>query len=186
MKLDGITKNYGEKAVLNNLSLTIPDNTVTAILAPSGSGKTTLLRIITGLEKPDSGNVIFTKAEKFSYLFQEDRLLPFCSVLENIKFAGADENTALSFIEAVGLKGEENSLPGALSGGMKRRAALARALACPGYTVLLLDEPFNGQDESNKQKLIALIKKETVGKTCIVITHSPDDAKSLTDSIITL
>ena len=186
MKLEGITKSYGEKAVLNNLSLTIPETEITAILAPSGSGKTTLLRIITGLEKPESGSVVFTKEEKFSYLFQEDRLLPFCTVIDNIKFIGADEKAALHFIEAVGLKGEEASLPAALSGGMKRRAALARALACPDYTFLLLDEPFNGQDESNKQKLIALIKKETAGKTCIVITHSPEDAKSLTENIKTL
>lgn len=183
MKIDNITKRYGEKTVFDNFTLNLPDNKTAALFAPSGKGKTTLLRIIADLEKPDSGSVIFSKPEKISYVFQEDRLLPFCSVLENIKFIGADEETALRLIEAVGLKGEENSLPDTLSGGMKRRASIARALACPDYSLLLLDEPFNGLDENTKMMLKELIKKETQGKTCILITHSEEDAAALADDI---
>ncbi len=186
MKLNNISKSFDGKTVFKDFTLEIPQNKKTAILGQSGIGKTTLLRIIAGLEKCDSGKTEFDKEEKISVVFQEDRLLPFRTVLQNITLVGASEETALKLLEKTGLINEKDSFPDSLSGGMKRRVAIARALAFPNYTMLLLDEPFNGQDEETKNNLITLIKDETENKTVIMITHSEKDANELCDNIIRL
>lgn len=185
MKLENISKAFGEKIILNNFSLEIKKVSHIAVLGDSGKGKTTLTKILMGLLPPDSGTVE-TSGEVFSALFQEDRLLPFKTLLQNIKFVGADDETAKDFLDKVGLKNEYASYPAALSGGMKRRAALARALAFKSYTALVLDEPFTGQDKAQKNRLIALIKEQTAEKTLILITHSKDDATALCDTFIEL
>lgn len=186
MKLQNITFKYGEKTVLENFSAEIPENSFTAVLGKSGTGKTTLIKVITGLKKPVQGKIIHDKKEKFSVVFQEDRLLPFKTVQENIMLTGASEEKALEYLKKVGLENERNSYPEALSGGMKRRVATARALACPDYTFLILDEPFTGQDDTTRKSLIELIKKEAKNKTAVMITHSEEDADILCDNVIRL
>ena len=186
MRFENISKIYGDKVVLNNFSADIPENKTTCILGKSGAGKSTLTGIALGIEKADFGKVSFDSPPTFSAVFQDDRLLPFSSLTENITFVGATKEAARNMLAAVGLEKEQDDLPDTLSGGMKRRLALARALCRPGYTHLVLDEPFTGQDEVTKEKLIELIKKETAGKTVILITHNEEDVKRLADNIIRL
>ncbi len=186
MKLDGIYKSFGEKTVFENLSLEIEDGKRMAILGESGRGKTTLVRIIAGLEKADSGKIELNGNAPFSAVFQEDRLIPYKTLLKNVMLVGASKSEAEKYLNAVGLGNEINSYPDELSGGMKRRVALARALAFKNYKTLILDEPFNGQDPETKAKLISLIKNETEGKTVILITHSKEDAEALCDITVEL
>lgn len=185
MKLENISKNFGEKRVFENFSLEIKKGSHVAVLGDSGRGKTTLVKILMGLLKPDGGTVE-TDGEVFSALFQEDRLLPSKTLLQNLKFVGTDEASAKEYLKKVGLENEYNSYPASLSGGMKRRAALARALSFKSFTALILDEPFTGQDEAQKDRLIKLITEETAEKTLILITHSKDDANALCDTFIEL
>ena len=140
ISLNNITFAYKTKPVIKNFSLQLESGSKICLFAESGKGKTTLLRIITGLEKPQSGTVN-TYGENFSAVFQENRLLPFKTVLNNITLTGAEKDTALYHLTALGLKDAVNKYPSELSGGMLRRAALARALSA-AYTVLVLDEPF--------------------------------------------
>ncbi len=186
IELKNISKSYGEKAVFSNFSLSIPKNKTTCLLGVSGKGKTTLLRLIAGLEKPDSGEITGTNGEKLSVMFQDDRLIPFLNVLKNITFTGAEQKNAERLLTAVNLGDELNSSVDSLSGGMKRRVALARALAFPDYSLILLDEPFSGQDEATRKALTELLKTELKGKTALIITHYKDSAELLADNIITL
>lgn len=186
MKINGIYKSFKEKEVFRDFSLTIDDKKRTAILGESGKGKTTLVRIIAGLEKPDGGKVENADNRPFSMVFQEDRLLPFKTLKKNVMLVGANEEEAEKYLKAVGLGKEINSYPDELSGGMKRRTAIARALAYKKYKTLILDEPFNGQDPKTKEALISLIKSETEGKTVILITHSKEDAEVLCDVTVEL
>lgn len=186
MKIIGISKSFGDKRIFDNFSLTIENGKRVAILGESGIGKTTLVKMLSGLMKPDSGKIDNSSDFPFSAVFQEDRLLPFKTLKKNVMLVGATEEKAKQYLTAVGLGDELDSYPSELSGGMKRRAAIARALAFEGYKTLILDEPFNGQDPETKKKLISLIKSETEGKTVILITHSKDDADALCDAVVEL
>ena len=148
LKLNNICKSFGDKIILNDFSYNFKESGIVVVKGPSGCGKTTLLRLIAGLEKKDSGEIIANGV--ISLLFQEDRLLPWLSAIENITCVMAGKSAkkkkeAKKLLELVGLKGEENERIENLSGGMKRRVAFARALAL-SPDVLLLDEPFNGLD----------------------------------------
>lgn len=185
MKLENVAKAFNaKKVVFTDFNAQIPESKITCILGGSGKGKTTLMNMILGIEKQDAGNIVFDGTPSFSAVFQDNRLLPFCSALENVMFAGADKNTAKAALCKVGLENEENTLPHKLSGGMQRRLALARALCKPNYTHLLLDEPFTGQDEQMKEHLVQLIKEETNGKTVVIITHDEQLAERIADNII--
>ena len=184
MKLESISKKFGNKVIFENFSADIPEKQITCVLGSSGKGKTTLMNMILGIEKSDSGKITFDGASSFSAVFQDNRLLPYCSAVENIKFIGVSEESAKAMLSKVGLDGEHNTLPDKLSGGMQRRLALARALCKPNYTHLLLDEPFTGQDEQMKEQLVQLIKKETPDKTVIIITHDERLAEQIADNII--
>lgn len=176
--------NYGEKEVLSHFNLRVRKGERLCIKAPSGFGKTTLLRLICGLEKPQSGSVEIPPATKISVVFQEDRLLPWLSVEKNLLFVmeNADEALAKKWAEeclsAVELAEEAKSFPAALSGGMARRAALARALAAE-WDLLLLDEPFSGIDQAKKEKIASFMRRQFEGKTVILVSHDPEDAKLL-------
>lgn len=176
IKIEHLSKSFGKNKVLNDLSLNLKKGQRLAIIAPSGSGKTTLLRIISGLEKKYSGKCEVNG--KVSYMFQENRLFEFSTVSENILAVTDSKERASQLIKAVELEEYSNALPQSLSGGMKRRVALARALAYD-FDILLLDEPFTGLDEDLKARIIHNIEKSIEGKTVILVTHSEKDAQLL-------
>ena len=150
IKIHDLSFAYGEKQIFGGFSLEIPDGARSCIFGGSGCGKTTLLRLITGLEEPADGS-IETDGVRFSAVFQEDRLLPFKTVLENITLIGAEKETALYMLAQLGIAEAADKYPSELSGGMRRRAAIARALSAE-YGCLILDEPFAGLDKENIEK----------------------------------
>ena len=180
IKLTNVCKRYAEKNVLQNLNMQFTCPGSYAILGPSGCGKTTLLRLIAGLEVPTSGLVQIAADTKMAVCFQEDRLLPWKSVLDNVALAapGKDKAIARKWLTCVGLGSELSALPASLSGGMKRRAALARALAYDA-PVLLLDEPFRALDEETHQQMLALVRSHAKDRLLILVTHDPRDAEGM-------
>lgn len=169
---------FGEKEIFSDLNLTLSTPGQYAILGPSGRGKTTLLRLIAGLEKPCSGRIIRPEDARISFCFQEDRLLPWKTVLENIAIVSSDLDCARHWLSQVGLAGEENSYPDTLSGGMKRRASLARALAYDS-SILLMDEPFRALDEQTHAQMLSLVRKVAKDKLLILVTHDEADADGM-------
>lgn len=178
--LDKISKSYGEKQILKDFSARFPEGSTTAIMAPSGVGKTTLLRLILGLEKPDSGTIIGVPERK-SALFQEDRLCPELSVITNIRMAvgrSVSDEKICQLLRLLGLEESKTLSAKQLSGGMARRAALARALLYEG-ALLTLDEPFNGLDEENRKIAASAILQYAKGRTVLLVTHRQEDAEFL-------
>lgn len=187
ISLKSISKRYGDKRVLDNFSLTFPDTGVYAISAPSGAGKTTLLRLIAGLEKPDGGEITLPGNAKISMVFQEDRLLDALDVrgnitvvLQNVGDAGrlADE-----CLDRCGLLEAAGKPVSSLSGGMKRRVAIARAIAFGG-NILLLDEPFKGLDAATKQSVADFVFENAKDRLTIMVTHDFEESGRYADEII--
>ena len=193
---------YQESLIaLQNVSLDIPAAKLTAILGPSGCGKTTLLKVIAGLIKPTSGSVKVRGKEiegpgpDRALVFQDFALLPWATVLQNVGFGlrargvpkKEREETSLHYIKEVGLLGFEDKYPHQLSGGMRQRTGLARALTI-NSDILLMDEPFSAVDEQMRRKLqedlLNLLKVEN--KTVIFVTHSIEEAVYLADQVIIL
>ena len=184
LKLENICKSYGENTVLSGVSLTVSDGEFVCLTGRSGCGKTTLMRIASGLETPDSGTV-YTDGGRYSFCFQENRLLPHVSALDNITAVCPDKIRALEYLDKVGLSDHIKKYPDKLSGGMKRRLALCRSL-CYGGDVFFLDEPLRELDAETYSKMKELIKSELKGKTVLMITHSEEEAKELSDRVIEL
>lgn len=184
MQLIGITKQYGGKPVLAGVDFCFPEGKTTCLLGPSGRGKTTVLRLLAGLEQPDAGHASGVGARKLSMVFQEDRLLSSCTAAQNLQIAapGCD---AMAWLSRVGLAADAEKYPGQLSGGMRRRVALARALAYDG-DVYLLDEPFKGIDARQKHELLALVRGHIRGKTAVLVTHDEQEAAALADTVVRL
>ena len=175
-----ITKAYGEKTVLEDLSLTFESGGRYRICGPSGRGKTTLLRLILGLEAPDAGSITGVPRRKAA-VFQENRLCPGLSVLGNIRAVvgrRVPEGEILVLLDRLGLADSARLPAGSLSGGMARRAALARALLYRGE-LLTLDEPFTGLDEENRLAAAEAIRAHAAGKTVLLVTHRQEDAALL-------
>src|SRR5690554_6827736 len=131
-RLVNITKRFGDNVVLDNVSLDMPEKGILVISGPSGKGKTTLIRIMAGLIKQDSGEINGFEDKRKAFLFQEDRLLPWFNVLDNVTCVLKDEkkeDIARNWLNKFGLSGDLNKYPSELSGGMKRRVALARMFA---------------------------------------------------------
>ena len=177
LKIDNLTFSYGEKMIFNDFSLEINDGEIIWLSGPSGCGKTTLIKLVLGLLKPQKGK-IQTNGMTPSVVFQENRLLPFYTVMQNIELVGGDKEKAKDILLALGINETANLYPKKLSGGMKRRAAIARALSVD-FDLLILDEPFNGIDEKNLEKTAELINEICRDKTVIIITHSPIEAELL-------
>ena len=178
IELNRVSMAYGDKQVLRDLSLRFESGLHYAILGPSGRGKTTLLRLIAGLERPQSGKVLVAAGAKIAYCFQEDRLLPWKTVLENVALAAPSEVEARRWLDRVGLGAECDAYPASLSGGMKRRAALARALAFDA-PVLLMDEPFRALDSDTHAAMLALVREAAKDKLLILVTHDEADAEGM-------
>lgn len=175
---DRVTKSFGGTRVLKKYSRTFSAGKTSVIMAPSGSGKTTILRMIAGLEKPDSGSV--GAPDRVAMVFQEDRLLDYLTAYGNIKVAvpNASADDIRNHLTEMGIPEEELDKPvGCWSGGMKRRAALLRALTADG--VLLLDEPFKGLDQEAKDMTIRVTGAMANKRTLILVTHDKDEEERI-------
>lgn len=197
----------GERVIYDDVSLEIPKGKITAIMGPSGTGKTTLLRLIGGQLRPDSGDILvagenvpklnrkqlFSIRSRMGMLFQSGALFTDISVYENVAFplrVHADlpedmiRDVVLMKLEAVGLRGARDLMPSELSGGMARRAALARAIALDP-DLLMYDEPFAGQDPMAMGVVVKLIKtlNAALGHTSVVVSHDVHETASIADYI---
>lgn len=178
--LEKIQKSFAGKPVLRELSLVFPAGKISAIMAPSGCGKTTLLRILMGLEQPDSGQIHGLQERKKSAAFQEDRLCDWLTPVANIRLVtpSLPPESVLAAMRAVGLTDCEHQPCRELSGGMRRRTALLRALLAD-YDVLFLDEPFQGLDEDTKELVLRDTRERCGGRTVVLVTHDPREAEAL-------
>ena len=183
--IENLSKSFGEKLVLDSFSACFKEQGVTCIMGESGGGKTTLLNLILGLIKPDSGRITGL-TERLSAVFQEDRLCePYSAVRNILAVTGkrVAEEEIVALLRKLRLEGSEYVPVNTLSGGMRRRVALARALLAE-HDLLVLDEPFKGLDDETRTQVIDLLKRYSVGKTLIIATHDPRDAFDLSADII--
>ena len=184
MIINNLSKSFGDKIIFDNLSLEINDGQITYIMGESGCGKTTLLRILAGLDTSYEGNI--TPLNNVTYVFQEPRLFPTLNIKKNIEIVNDNPQVSLQkVLEIVELSGEELSLPNTLSGGMKMRASLARALY-HNKDVFLMDEPFSALDEDMKNRIIPKIFEYLKGKTIIIVSHDLNEAQKYSNNIINL
>lgn len=183
--LSHVSKQFGEKEVLRDFSLTLGETGITAVVGKNGSGKTTLLRILAGLEKKYSGEVV--TGNRIACVFQDYRLVPTLTARENIALVLDKERRggAENHLRAVGLEAEADSLPGSLSGGMQQRLALARAFAYEG-DLLLLDEPFSALDDEWKQKMMDAVQKSAQTRPVVLVTHDPAELAYLNCKVVRL
>jgi NitT/TauT family transport system ATP-binding protein len=190
----GLVKTYGSQRVLDGVDLAFPDDSISVVLGPSGCGKTTLLNILAGLDPDYQGTVHGFDRGTSSYVFQEDRLLPWIGAADNIAFvlkpflpAPEAIHRASEALAAVGLGDAVRTKPAELSGGMRRRVALARAFAFPSKTILL-DEPFSSLDLKTRISVMDLFMdlRAKDGRTAIIVTHDVREALYLGDYIATL
>ncbi len=175
---------YGEKVILEDFSLELPNRGITVLQGPSGCGKTTLLRLLAGLETLKSGSISGISPKNSAILFQENRLLPWRTVLQHILDV-QPRNSATDprvYLELVELAGEDDAFPAALSGGMGRRLALARCLALD-TPILLLDEPFAGVDRERSVRMLNRLR--SLDRTVLLISHE-DAVLTEADRIIHL
>ncbi len=195
----------GNRCIFDNISLTVPRGKITAIMGPSGIGKTTLLRLIGGQIAPDHGEILFdgenipamsrsrlyTVRKRMSMLFQSGALFTDMNVFDNVAYplrehtqlpAPLLHSTVMMKLEAVGLRGAAKLMPSELSGGMARRAALARAIALEP-DLIMFDEPFVGQDPITMGVLVKLISElnSALGVTCVVVSHDVPEVLSIAD-----
>lgn len=183
IRLTDVSKTFKNITVLSHVTLSLDAGRCYALVGESGAGKTTLLRLLAGLESPDGGTV--EMAEKtVSYAFQEPRLFPELTVRENV-LAIAPEKSADEILESLHLTEAAGKYPHELSGGMKKRAGVARALAADA-DVYLLDEPTGGQDEMHVAMVAAAIRKYTADATVIVATHDDKLRALLPAAVLTV
>ncbi|HCH5064971.1 TPA: phospholipid ABC transporter ATP-binding protein MlaF [Vibrio parahaemolyticus] len=208
--VNNLTFSRGNRTIFDSIDLHVPEGKVTAIMGPSGIGKTTLLRLIGGQLYPEQGEIwfdgdniptlsrkkLYNARKKMSMLFQSGALFTDLNVFDNVAFP-LREHTNLSEdlirtmvllkLEAVGLRGAAQLMPSELSGGMARRAALARAIALDP-DLIMFDEPFVGQDPITMGVLVELIKdlNQALGLTSIVVSHDVPEVMSIADWVYLL
>lgn len=185
MKITNLTKTFASKKIFDNASFEFEDGKITYITGESGVGKTTLLRIIAGLDKAFSGEIV-CNSDKISYVFQEPRLFPNLTVAENISITTENSPyTVDSVLNITELKQEKDSLPSSLSGGMKMRISLARALYNDG-DIFLMDEPFSALDDKTKERILPKVFQLLKNKTVLIVSHNLYEADKYADKIINL
>lgn len=185
IEVKNLTAAYGGVTVLENCSLSIPQGVHAALMGPSGCGKTTLLSIISGLLKPVSGQV--SVHGRVSCVFQDPRLFPWLTAKQNIAvvLSGRESEKlaeAERWLKSSGLSDAGGKYPHELSGGMRQRISICRALAYGG-DVLLLDEPLKGMDQALRREISGLIADNSAGKTVLLVTHDESEAAELSDNI---
>jgi sulfate transport system ATP-binding protein len=199
-----VTKNFGDFVALDDVSVAIPEGSLTALLGPSGSGKSTLLRVIAGLEEPDGGQVLLgdddvthqpARARGIGMVFQHYAAFKHMTVWENVAFGlkvrkrpkPEIENRVHELLELVQLEGLAKRYPAQLSGGQRQRMALARALAVDPE-VLLLDEPFGALDARVRKELRAWLRRlhDEVHVTTIIVTHDQEEAMEVAGQIVVI
>ncbi|MEO7072681.1 MAG: ABC transporter ATP-binding protein [Rhodanobacter sp.] len=210
IRIRGLTKRFGSRAVFDNLDLDIPRGRITAIMGASGTGKTTLLRHITGQMRADAGEILvngdnvagltreqlYKLREGVGYLFQNSALLTDYDVFENVAFPLRQHtrlpevlirNVVLLKLQAVGLRGAARLMPNELSGGMKRRVALARAIVFDPM-LILYDEPFVGLDPVALNQILLLIStlNRTLGITSVLVAHEWAAVRRIADRVLLL
>ncbi|ATP89313.1 phospholipid ABC transporter ATP-binding protein MlaF [Aeromonas caviae] len=203
--ISDLTFSHGDRLLYDRINLTIPRGKVTAVMGPSGIGKTTLLRLIGGQLKPESGHILFDGEDvptlsrsrlyevrkRMSMLFQSGALFTGMTVFDNVAFplrehSGLPEELIRTIVmmklQAVGLRGAAKLMPSELSGGMARRAALARSIALDP-DLIMYDEPFVGQDPITMAVLVKLIKElnDALGITSVIVTHDVKEVLSIAD-----
>jgi sulfate transport system ATP-binding protein len=200
----GVTKSFGDFAALKDVSVAIPEGSLTALLGPSGSGKSTLLRVIAGLEQPDSGQVLIgdedvtklpARTRGVGMVFQHYAAFKHMTVQDNVAFGLAIRKRPRAeirarvheLLELVQLEGLAKRYPAQLSGGQRQRMALARALAVEP-SVLLLDEPFGALDARVRKELRAWLRRlhDEVHVTTIIVTHDQEEAMEVAGQIVVL
>ena len=180
-----VSKDYGRGPVLRDVSLTVRQGETVCLMGPSGLGKTTLLRCVAGLETPDAGAVTGVP-RRLGYVFQEDRLCDNFSAVANIRLVTGrtlPEKVILQHLEELGLSDSVRLPVSQMSGGMRRRVAIARAVCC-GPELLLLDEAFKGLDEQCRRDTAAYIRRHTAGASVLCVTHDPEEALTLSDRVL--
>ncbi len=183
LEVNNISKKFGNKTILSEISFSIKKGESIGFLGPSGCGKTTLIRIIAKLEKEDSGH-IKRNFENLSLVFQEDRLIPYKTIKQNFRFISDDETKIEKALTISGLKEYENSYPSQLSGGMRQRANFARIIFNQPQ-LILLDEPFQSLDLKTKDQIIKyfLKLKENFVFSTILVSHDVKEEVLLCDKI---
>jgi sulfonate transport system ATP-binding protein len=186
--IEDVVRRFGDRVVLDHLSLAIGDEELVVLLGPSGCGKTTLLRLLAGLDRPDGG-VVDVPASR-AIVFQGDRLLPWQRALPNVALGlrgpDASQRARIALAE-VGLAGREQAWPKELSGGEAQRVALARALVCEPELVLL-DEPFAALDAITRRRMHDLVRglRHQHRAAMLLVTHDVDEAIALADRIVVM
>ena len=186
ISLKNISHKFNGLQVLSDISFNIGENEIISIMGPSGCGKSTLLKIIAGLIKAEQGEVIGIY-NGISYVFQDDRLLPWKTTWQNISLVKDVEEVEKikSLIYDVGLQGFENYRPFQLSGGMRKRCGVARAFYYDS-NLMLLDEPFSGLDYYKRQEMMKMLLKvwNKRKRSVVFITHEVDEALEIADRVI--
>ena len=186
IRISELYKSFNGKPVLSGFSDVFPEGKTTAVMGPSGCGKTTLLNILWGFVKPESGAVTGLPG-RITAVFQEDRLCESFNAVTNVQLACTDNapsrETVCGHLTALGLGDSLQKPVSALSGGMRRRVAIARAVLAGGE-LIVMDEPFKGLDEDTKAAVMDYVRRETAGRTVILVTHDIKEAEELGDSII--
>jgi NitT/TauT family transport system ATP-binding protein len=193
LSLQQISKAFGDRIVFENLNLSVPAGEFISVVGPSGCGKSTLLRLLAGLEPPDTGRLSVVPSPRTGFVFQEAQLLPWRTVLANVclplelQSVPLVERTerARQALQQVGLKSDETLYPNQLSGGMKMRVSLARALVT-SPDLLLLDEPFAALDELSRVQLEEELRQLWVARrmTVVFVTHSFSEAVFLSNRVL--
>ncbi len=185
--IDRLLKRYGDQIVLNGFSAHIPQGKITCLMGRSGCGKTTLLHILMGLVQPDGGSIYGLDGLRISAVFQENRLCERLNAVSNVKLVceyTMNDGNIKNQLENVGLLNEDIAKPvSQLSGGMKRRVAIVRAMAVP-FDLVFMDEPFKGLDDETRQLVVGYLLQKLGGKTALIVTHDPAEARLLGGTVL--